>query len=406
MPRPSDLTHLYGNLPPGIRANIIRLNIIKFSKWFMLVMPLIVPFYEENGMNLTQIMTLKSVYSIVVVILELPSGYMADVIGRKKTLVAGAFLATAGFIVYSLSSSFHGFLFAEVALGAGASFISGADSAMLYDTLASGRRQGEYTRYEGINASVGNFSEAFAGLAGGALAMISLRMPFYFQVAVAATAIPASLLLKEPDKRNRISAVITGKDLADTVRKIFFSQNELRFNLILSSVIGAATLITAWFAQPLFSEAGIPLALYGIIWTALNLTVGFSSAIAHIIEKKLGEARTLILLVAAIPLLMVITAFLPGWYILPALFALYLVRGVATPVLKDYVNRQTTPEVRATVMSLRDLIIRVMFAVLAPMAGRISDRHSLSSGLIITGLVILVISLLTLAFFNRRRRWS
>ena len=402
----SGLSLLYSSLPVGIRANVLRLNVIKFSKWFMLVMPMIVPFYKENGLTLSEIMLLKSVYSIVIVALELPSGYFADILGRRKTLVAGAFLGTAGFACYSFSHNYTAFIIAEIALGAGTSFISGADSAMLFDTLAAGRREKEYTRYEGINASIGNFSEAFAGLAGGALALISLRFPFYIQVAVAATAIPAAMTLREPGKTNLSRKHLKTGDLVKVIVEILVRKKNLRYNLLFSSVIGAATLLMAWMAQPLFQDMGIPLALYGVLWTALNLTVGFSSITAHRVEKRLGETNTLTMLAVAIPLLMVITGLIPDAGILPVLFVIYAFRGIATPVLKDYVNKSTSPEVRATVMSLRDLILRIMFALLAPLAGWLSDTYSLSAGLIITGLVILIASTVTLLLFARYKRES
>ncbi|MBE0668429.1 MAG: MFS transporter, partial [Bacteroidales bacterium] len=60
----------------------------------------------------------------------------------------------------------------------------------------------------------------------------------------------------------------------------------------------------------------------------------------------------------------------------------------------------------ATVMSLRDLILRVQFALLAPVAGWLSDSYSLSAGIVLTGLFILVSSTATLLLFNRHRRSS
>jgi MFS family permease len=118
------------------KNNILKLYAIKIAKWFMLVMPVIVPFYESNGLTLQDIMILKAVYSVVIVVFEIPSGYLADVLGRKNTLIAGALLGTAGYVAYSFSFGFTGFLIAEIVLGAGQSMISGADSALLYDTLA------------------------------------------------------------------------------------------------------------------------------------------------------------------------------------------------------------------------------------------------------------------------------
>lgn len=404
----SGIVNLYGDLPQTARNNILRLNIIKFSKWFTLVMPIIIPFYQDNQLSIAEIMILKSVYSVIIVSLELPSGYFADILGRKKTLVTGVVFGAAGFGIYSLTHSYTGFLLAEIALGAGHSFVSGADSAMLYDTLADGKRQKDYTRYEGINASVGNFSEAFAGLAGGALALISLRFPFYMQAIIACSAIPAALTLVEPhfDRRKRHKNGF--RDILDILHRIILREKDLRFNLVFSSIIGATTLLMAWFAQPLFGKMMLPLALYGVVWTALNLITGGSSILAFRIEQKLGESFTLKIMAIVIPLLMIASGIVPVFAIIPLLAFFYFLRGIATPVLKDYINRHTGSEVRATVMSLRDLTIRVFFAIFAPLAGWITDNYSLGAGLAVSGGFILVLSLLTLGLFlshsNSRRK--
>jgi MFS family permease len=393
---------MYYSLPHNLRGNVIKLNIIKFSKWFSLVMPIIVPFYQDNHLSITEIMILKSVYSIVIVALELPSGYFADVIGRKRTLIIGAFLGAIGFYMYSATHAYLGFLIAEILLGAGQSFISGADSAMLYDTLASGNRHKEYARYEGINASVGNFSEAFAGLAGGALALVSLRFPFYIQALIASTAIPASLTLVEPSTGNKAARVLNLSDIAAVVKRIVFREKDLRLNLLISSVIGAATLQMAWFAQPLFEKMLLPLAFYGVVWTALNLITGGSSIIAHRIEKKLGETTTLKFIAILIPVIMILSGIVPVVAIIPLLVLFYTFRGIATPVLKDYINQRTGSDIRATVMSLRDLTIRVFFALFAPLAGWFTDHYNLGTGLAVSGGFILVLSMTTLFIRHHR----
>ncbi len=394
---------IYTTLPPHIRGNLFKLNVIKFSKWFSVIMPIIVPFYQDNGLSITSIMTLKSVYAITIIALELPSGYFSDVLGRKNMLVTGSFLGAAGYFVYSLTHSYAGFLVAEIALGAGQSFISGADSAMLFDTLASSQRQKQYARFEGINASVGNFSEAFAGIAGGGLALISLRLPFYVQAVIATSAIPASLALVEPNIPRPKRTHDRMKQVTAVLAKIIRYEKDLRFNLLFSSIIGAATLLMAWFAQPLFEKMLMPLALFGVAWTGLNLVTGGSSVLAHRIEARLGELRTLKLIAFCIPLLMILSGIVPNFAIIPVLLVFYFLRGIATPVLKDYVNQRTETEVRATVMSLRDLTIRVFFSLFAPMAGWLTDHYSLGTGLAAMGGFLMIFSLLTLVLFMKYR---
>ncbi len=108
----------------GYASNISRLYLIKLSKWFMLIMPIVALFYNHNGLSTQSIYLLQAVYSLSVAVFEIPSGYLADVIGRKKSLIFGSVLGTFGFVIYSYSFSFESFLVAEIILGIGGSFIS------------------------------------------------------------------------------------------------------------------------------------------------------------------------------------------------------------------------------------------------------------------------------------------
>ena len=81
------------------RHNLIRLYILKVSHWFMLTMPIVVLFYKDNGLDMQQVFILQAIYSIAIVALEIPSGYFADVLGRKNSLIAGSILGFAGFII-------------------------------------------------------------------------------------------------------------------------------------------------------------------------------------------------------------------------------------------------------------------------------------------------------------------
>ena len=76
----------------------------------MLIMPVIVLFYKENGLSMQDIMVLQALYSLALVIFEVPSGYFSDTIGRRNSLVTGSILCTFGFFIYSLSYSFFEFM--------------------------------------------------------------------------------------------------------------------------------------------------------------------------------------------------------------------------------------------------------------------------------------------------------
>ena len=383
--------------------NIKSLYLIKFAKWFTLVMPIIIIFYQDNGLKMTDIMLLKSIYSIAVVCIEIPSGYCADVWGRKKTLVLGTSLAFLGFLTYSFSFSFFGFLIAEIVLGLGHSLISGADAAMLYDTLKENSKEDKYLKYEGKITSLGNFSEALAGIAGGLLAAASLRLPFICQTFIAFIGVPAAILLSEP-KTTIIKGHRGMKDILYTVKYALVENKQLRWNIIFSSIIGCSTLTMAWFVQPYFTEAKIPLAYFGILWTALNLSVGATSMYAFQANEKYGQMTLSVIIGVGIALGYILSGIWISVYGLATIFAFYLLRGIATPVLKDYINKITDSDIRATVLSVRNFIIRLLFAGIAPILGILTDTVSLSTAMIISGCIFLFMSLIAIWGISSNRQ--
>ncbi len=386
-----------------MKSNIYNLYAIKIAKWFNLVMPTIVLFYQNLGMGMQDILVLKAIYSVAIVTFEIPSGYCADAWGRKKTLVAGSILGTLGFVIYSTNAAFAGFVVAELILGLGHSLISGADVAMLYDTLKSENKASTYLKHEGRITASGNFAEALAGIVGGLLATISLRTPFFAQVVVAASAIPAALLLKEPALNTLRGQKRSFRSLLTSTTRAVTRHPTLPWILLLSALTGTATLTYAWLVQPYFKAAGLPLAMYGVMWTLLNLSVGAFGLYAYKLEGRLGQGTSM----AGIVVLTAGGYFLTGHYIslqaVAVLFLFHAVRGLVHPILKEYINRDCESDVRATILSVRNFLIRINFAVVGPVLGWVVDHHSLKSAYWLAGGAYLAAGFLCLFLFHLRK---
>ena len=316
-------------------------------------MPIIVLFYEENGLGLKDIFLLKSVYSIVLVSLDIPTGYLADAWGRKNCLITGCIVAFGGYICYSLSSTFYAFFIAEILLGIGQSLVSGADSALLYDTMLHYDRENEYL-----------------------------------------IGIPAALTLQEFNVKTKIVNPLA--NIWKIIRYSLFTNKSLCYDIMFSGIIGAATLTMAWFVEPVLMKIELPTALFGIVWTVLNLTVGIAALYSDKLNRKLGENRTYTLILILIAGGYLAVSFCLNYFSLFLFFLFYIVRGFATPILKGYINRQTFSEMRATVLSIRNFIIRLIFATMAPFIGWLNDSISLAFALQITALIIFVPGLIFL----------
>ncbi len=263
-------------------------------------------------------------------------------------------------------------------LGLGISLVSGADSALLYDSLLAERKESHYTRYEGRITSFGNYAEAIAGLLGGLLAVYSLRTPYYVQTIVAFSGIPAALFLTEPrqlvpEKILKLTAI------PSLVIHVLFKDVRLKWNILLSAFTGAATLSMAWLAQPFLISNALPTAWFGGVWGMLNLCVGLAAMWAWRVEGRLGAVRTMVLFSAVLILAYGLLGLGPGLGGIGIIVVFYLARGIATPTLRNYIQQSSGSENRATILSIRNFIIRLSFAILGPIFGYLLDNEGMAT---------------------------
>lgn len=387
----------------ALQHNVWKLYVIKASKWAMLFMPIAVLFYQENGLSAFEIMFVQGVYSLTMAVFEIPSGYFSDRLGRKKTMMIGSVLWSLGFLIYSMSSSFYGFIGAELMLGFGASFISGTDTAMLYDSLVDMKREEDFLKFEGRSLSIANFAEGTAGIIGVLIAnYFVLRGAYIAQLAITIAAIPLCISLVEP-KIHRSSNVMRFGEVLKIFHQTLFQNTQLAWNIVFSSVIGMSTLSMAWFALFYFNHLEMSTLEIAGMWFLLNSSVGVISWIVPSIQRALGRAGGIYLIGLGIPAIFIILGQFDSMWILAFLIVFYMIRGIATPVLREYINILCESDIRATVLSIRSFVIRVMFFVLSPLMGWVSDAYSIQEALVLMGVFILIVSLVSIFMLKRMK---
>lgn len=371
-----------------LEDNINKMYLLKAVKWFMILMPIIVLFFEKHGLSLTQIMILQATYSFTVALIEIPSGFFADIYGRRLSLFFGSILTFLGYLIFSFYSGFNEFFIAEIFLGIGGSLISGADSALIYDTLLELKKDEDYTKIEGKIYGIGNVSEGLAGFLGGFLAVSSLELPVYIQTFVLFFSIPLSYSLVEPKSSYKLAKSF--KSILLVVKETFFQKNRLKWYILYSSAMGIGTLSIAWFVQPFLMEINTPLIYYGIIWASLNIITGITSYYSYIFDK----GKVLIYISLSMLISFILLGFNISIYGLIFIVLIYLMRGIITPNLRNLININSTSERRATVLSLRSFVIRISFALIAPILGYITDVYEISYVFYFLGLLVGISSLL------------
>jgi len=386
-----------------LRHNILKMYLLKAVLWFMVAMPIIVLFFQEHGLTLTEVMILQSIYSFSVALFEIPSGYIADIFGRKKTIVLSTIFTFIGFLVFSFFGGFYAFAIAQVLVGIGGSLMSGSDSAIIYDTLLETNSKNTYTKIEGRSYAIGNFSEAFAGILGGFLAVGSIYMPIYVQTSILFFSIPIAFTLIEPTMHKENKLDRSFKAVLEVVKFAMVDNQKLKWLIIYSSAMGVATLSMAWFAQPFFKSINIPLAYFGILWAVLNFSAGITSFNAHQFDKKDNNYKMLFYLALAMPISFLFLGYNASVFGLIFILLIYLLRGIITPILRNAINENTTSNKRATVLSVRSLIIRISFAITAPILGYIADNYSLAISFYGLAIAVGFFSILSAIKLNRIR---
>ncbi len=183
----------------SVRSNIWKLYILKGLEFAWFPIPIIIIFYENSGLSFEQSLLLKTILSLSIFIFEIPSGYFADIFGRKACLVSGGLIWTLGLLFYCFQTGFTAFAIAEILSGLAASLISGANTALGFDSLVKMNQEQNYRHVEGRLGAIAGVAEAICGLIGGLVAARNLVYPFYLQTICIFLYFLIALTLVEPN---------------------------------------------------------------------------------------------------------------------------------------------------------------------------------------------------------------
>ncbi|MDD3182060.1 MAG: MFS transporter [Alphaproteobacteria bacterium] len=382
----------------GIESNIWKLQADRFLSNFWIYVSILVPFFEANGLSPTQIFMTEAIFAIVVATMEIPTGYLSDRIGRKACFILGSALIPTGLAIYTFFHSFGAFACAEAILGLGISFRSGTDSSFLYDTLIELKREKEHKNIEGSALFFKDVGNGVANIMGGLLAVISLTLPFYVNVAISLLMVPLAFSMKEPKRESKKSQNAKAH-LKDMGRAVKYSAKHdiLRNASLYAAFINGLGIIGYWLNYLYYGKIGIGVAYFGFLAAGCSLAAAFGSKMLYRIDRKLGEKITL-----GLPILMgacmCTVGLLQSVWAIPFILCNSFLWGLSVPLLQNILHKNTRSDVRATVLSLSSMGGRLVFVVLSVGIGSLVDATSVHTSLICLG--TLLITTTTLPAWN------
>ena len=397
----------------SLENNIKAIYLLGFFTGFMVVVPVFVPLLQGHGLSMSQVLQTQALFALTIALCEVPSGYVADMWGRRNAILVGSGLNALGFLSLLWADSFADFLFYEFVLGIGFSLISGADLALLYDTEV-------YLKQHGLRGGAGASKslsrlisvEAAASGAAGIVASLLLLWSMDWVVSVQAFTgfapfLLAMLLVEAPRPTGSTPAAETGHgaNARRIVDVLLFGKPVVLWTAFAIAVFGLLAVYVFWIYQKYWELQGVPLSMFGYIWAAFALTVSLSARYSEALERMLGYRRVLVL-IAVLPLFgLVGMAFGHGWAGVMCGFAIQVSRGLSMSLFYEALNRRVPGEFRATVNSLVSLGVRSIFIVTGPLLGLALDTQGMNTTLL--GMVAIFIPLMALVlvplFFRIRR---
>jgi len=360
----------------NLKKNPKRIYALGFAWMFLIPMAIMVPFFKSRGLSMEQVFQLQAFFSASVLILEVPSGYISDLLGRKGTLLAAAFFHGLGFSLFAFADGIWTFLIFEFVLALGVSLFSGTDVALLYDSLdAVGDIEGQ-SKLMGKKVLYYQMGETIAALLGGFLASYYLDLPVQVMAFTAWIPFFIAFGITEPP-REKMEKTSHKENALHIWRKLFIESPLVRLIMLNGMIYGTATLVAVWSFQEHWRIVGVDIKYFGILWAAINLVVGLSASLASKMERNLGGANSLIIM----GLLPVIGYFGMGWF--PTFvgvlfcFCFQLCRGINMVLIRDALNSRVGGEMRATANSLVSLGTRIAFIMMGPFMGWMMDKESI-----------------------------
>ncbi len=380
--------------------------------------PFLYLFLLEKGLTYFQIGTLITVRELMRNLMEIPSGVLADVFGRRRTLILSFLSYILSFIAFYLFSSYFAFLLAMIIYAFGDSFRTGTHKAMIFEYLDINGWNDQKVYYYGHTRSWSQIGSALSSLAAAFLVFYSGNYQIIFLYSVVPYVLDLMLIISYP--RALEGSGINWKDVSigTTFRTLFkeFKNSflNLKFAKNISNIASFSGYLRAIkdYLQPMVfmlvlslpvsfavSKERLSSLVIGGAYFVIYLLTSIASRNAGSIAGKFGDLsralnKTLVfgLLLGAISGLLYSTGSVLWSVISVLLFiSLFVIENIRRPVGVSYLADLFDKKILATTLSVESQVKGIFAAILAPLMGFLADLIGIGQAMVIISIVMLVI---------------
>ena len=329
-------------------------------------------YLQSRGFSLAEIGLAESVFHLAPVSLELLTGSLADLFGRKWSLALASLCATASALLMLRADSLWVVLPAMYLNGAFYAFRSGAGEAFMFDSLVA---QGVADRFTGVLGKL--YSAMYLVVAattwvGGVLADRSFAVPYLLTAAVGAVGFVLAANLREPARERTAHA---------SVRRVFAEaaavlRGQPGLPMLLVYVAGLWTLSTlvTLYAQAVLSEMGLPPSQVALVIGSTFLFTAAGALLAGRLSDRTGFRRWTLLATAVGVAVALALGSQRLWLVLPVYVVAEFVFGAYEPMVSARVNAGIGSAQRATILSIQGFLFSITMIWAFPLFGAAAGR--------------------------------
>ncbi len=381
------------------KRQIHKLLLLDGMNAFMIAGASWVALLAARGYSMLEIGLLESIFHVASMSFEIPSGAIADVFGRKKTMVASQMMNVLASIVMIFSHSFVSISIAMIFSAFSYNLASGSREALAYDSLKSAGDEDDYEKFAANDMVIYDFAMSFATLMAGVTLLLGYQKAYAIDVIAGVSSILVAWTLLEakvsPEARDSQEAKVSLETRNTQEEKVSHEATEtkesvverfievakesyqfLKVNrrcrrmIIFNATIGALAVLVVFFAQALLPELGMQKVLLGPALFALNLgSVAGAKAENYLPKMSYKKAGFLSVIGVSLAVLSILTN--QCWLIIAGGFVGSFADSLIEVKTDVELNRRIPSEQRATLMSVNSFTYSVVMIILSPIFGSV-----------------------------------
>ena len=366
----------------------------------LLWLPIFYEFQRRIGLGDNEIFRIQSYYYLVFCILEIPTGYIADRFGYRKSMQWGALSLVTAHYFPIFEQTYTGFLSHFILIAAARSLISGAASAYLYEHLEQKGDRDAYKQIEGNARAWGLTAKVLCWPAVGFLMEWHFTLPYWLTMLSAIIALGFATYLPSIQPKNYRPAKVlqNAKDL----RSVVASPTLMMIMLMGMGVFVIGRIVQVNLFQPILESKAFTVESYGGWMSAITVLEAMGSARPMWLRKHMTDLTAMFFLTLLIAASMPVMAYSGAVGTALGLCIFAFTSGLAYPIQRQLMNDAITDSrFRATVLSVESIVDRGLTSGIAVMAGVYLAADRMESFLV--GSAIAIAAVTIVVYISLRR---